>query len=130
MDKVIEPFYTSRTSRKIGLGLPLLKQNAEKCDGRFEIHSQPGVGTMVKAIFRYDHLDRPPSGDMPGVIRILAGGNRNLRVVYAHYTDEGEYHFDSEEIKSELGVPEFYNPLIQKYLKEMIIENLNEIKAS
>ena len=130
LEKVTDAFTTTRTTRKIGLGLPLLKQHAEMCAGSLNIESEPGKGCRVFASFRHNHIDKQPTGDIPGVLRILTSGNRNLRIVYTHITDSGKYEFDSEQVRSELGDEEFYNPLIQKYIKEMIFENLNEIKAS
>ncbi len=130
LEKATDAFTTTRNTRKVGLGLPLLKQHAELCDGFLDIQSEPGKGCRVIANFKKNHLDKPPTGDIPGVLRILISGNRNLRIVYSHDTDTGHYEYDSEQVKSELGAEEFYNPLIQKYIKEMIFENLNEIKAS
>jgi len=130
LEKVTDAYTTTRTTRKIGLGLPLLKQHAEMCDGSFCIESESGKGCTVSASFKLNHIDKPPTGDIPGVIRILTSGNRNLRVIYSHVTDYGQFEFDSEMIKYELGEREFYNPLIQKYIKEMIYENITGIKAS
>jgi hypothetical protein len=75
IEKVTDPYYTSRTTRKVGLGLPLFKQNAEMAGGEFKIDSEPGRGTVVKAAFKHDHLDRPPLGDIAGVIVILVSSN-------------------------------------------------------
>jgi hypothetical protein len=127
---VTDAFTTTRTTRKVGLGLPLLKQHAEMCNGSLAIQSEPGKGCKVHAAFTHNHIDKPPTGDIPGVIRILTSGNRNIRIVYSHTTDSGRFEFDSDQVKSELGETEFYNPLIQKYIKEMIYENLTEIKVS
>ena len=129
-NSVTDAFTTTRTTRKKGLGLPLLKQHAEMCEGFLKIQSKPDQGCRVGAQFRNDHIDKPPSGDIPGVIRILTSGNPSVRIVYTHLTDYGLFNFDSELVKSEIGETEFRNPLIQKYMKEMIYENLIEINAS
>ena len=129
-ETITDPFTTTRRTRKIGLGLPLFKQKAEMCEGSFHIKSEPGKGCKVVACFKNDHIDKPPSGDIPGVIRILASSNPGLHIKYLHITDFGRYEFDSEQVKSEIGETEFFNPLIQKYMKEMISQNLINIKAS
>ncbi len=64
VDKAIDPFVTTRTTRRVGLGLSLLKTAAERCDGEFVLASEPGKGTRIKAIFQYDHIDRAPLCDM------------------------------------------------------------------
>ncbi len=74
--KAMDPFYTTKKVRKIGLGLPMLAQAAERAGGRFEIESAPGVGTRVYARFRHSHIDRQPLGDIPGVITALILGTR------------------------------------------------------
>ena len=130
INSVTDPFTTTRITRKIGLGLPLLKQHAESCGGFLKIQSKPDQGCRVEATFRNDHIDKPPSGDIPGVIRILTSCNPSVKIVYTHITDSGQFKFDSELVKSEIGETEFRNPLIQKYMKEMIHENLIEINAS
>ena len=63
--KVVDPFYTTRTTRKVGLGIPLFKLSAEQCGGYFEIKSQLGIGTEITAVFKHSHIDRVPLGNMP-----------------------------------------------------------------
>ena len=67
LEKVTNPFITTRTTRKVGLGISLLKAAAERCGGSFHIDSQKGIGTKVEAIFQYNHIDRAPLGNMPAV---------------------------------------------------------------
>lgn len=62
--QVTDPFYTSRTTRKVGLGVPFFKFAAESTGGSFSIESEPGKGTMVTAVFTLNHIDRMPLGDM------------------------------------------------------------------
>ncbi|MDR1055590.1 MAG: ATP-binding protein [Prevotellaceae bacterium] len=126
--KVSDPFFTSRTVRKVGLGIPLLKQNAEATGGYVTIWSEPKVGTTIRAVFSHTHIDRPPVGDIPGVIVLLAAANPNIEIIYKHKTDSGEYIFNSIEVKKFLdGVP-LNDPEIVQALRQMIEENLNEIK--
>jgi Histidine kinase-, DNA gyrase B-, and HSP90-like ATPase len=125
--KVIDPFFTSRTTRKVGLGLPLLKQNVELTGGKFLIKSEVGIGTIVTAQFVNDSLDRLPSGDLAGTIVLLVASNPSLNFIYSHTTDNGLYVFDTKEIKEVLGNVPLTNSEVRLYLKEMIEENLEEI---
>ncbi len=127
--KVRNPFFTSRTVRKVGLGIPLLQQNAERTGGQLTITSQPGVGTTVKATFSHSHLDRPPLGDLAETLTLLIVANPNIRFSYEHTTAIGQYRFDTEEINAVLeGVP-ISHPDILPALQNMIRENLKDIQA-
>lgn len=129
LNRVRDPFFTSRTVRKVGLGIPLLQQNAERTGGKVLISSQLGKGTNLKAIFTYSHLDRPPLGDMGETLSLLVAANPELHFIYKHSTDTGTYLFDTEEIKQVLeGVP-LSHPDILPALQDMIRENLKEIQA-
>lgn len=130
VEKVIDPFYTTRTTRKVGLGIPLLKQNAESTGGTFTIETQKGKGTKVCAIFKHNHVDRPVMGDIAGVIVSNMVSYDNIRWIYRHKTPYGEYAIDSEEVKEALeGVSLNQNSII-KLIVEMINENLKEINFS
>jgi hypothetical protein len=126
--KVSDPFFTSRTVRKVGLGIPLLKQNAEATGGYFDIQSAPGRGTRTRAVFSHKHLDRPPVGDIPGAIVLLVAANPDIEIIYKHTTDKGEYIFNSTEVKEVLDEVPLNDPEIVRALRQMIEENLNEIK--
>lgn len=128
--KVTDPYCTSRTTRKVGLGIPLFKQNAEQAGGNLVITSEPGEGTELTAIFKHDHLDRPMMGDIAGVIILTAAANENIHFIYTHKTEIGEYVFDTEEIKEVLDGMSMNQPEVIRYLKEMIKENLIEIHYS
>ena len=129
IEKVTDPFVTTRTTRKVGLGLPLLKQNAERCGGYLTLESEVGVGTQLYTVFEKNNIDRPPLGDMISTIMTLIICNPEIDFFYKHKTDEGEYFFDTREIKEILeGIP-FSNPEVSSYLKEMLRENLLSLKA-
>ena len=127
LNKVIDPFFTSRTTRKVGLGIPLLKQKAELAGGAFYIESEEGKGTILKASFIYNNIDRPALGDVAGVLVLTAASNEDSRFVYQHYTEEGEFIFDTDEVKEILDGVSFNNAKIIHYLKDMINENLKII---
>jgi hypothetical protein len=122
--RVADPFFTSRETRKVGLGVPLLKQNAEATGGRFTIRSTPGQGTEVRAEFSHAHLDRPPTGDIAETVVLLAVANPRVAVVYRHSTERGEYVFDSVEVREFLGDVPLDDPEMVTALREMIAENV------
>ena len=81
--QVCDPFYTARTTRKVGLGVPFFKMAAELSGGSFIINSVPGLGTEVRAVFQLDHIDRMPLGDMTAHhINVDTGQSRNRFYVY------------------------------------------------
>ena len=126
--KAIDPFFTTRTTRKVGLGLSLLKQNAEQTGGRMEMVSKEGEGTKLDAVFSHQHLDRPSLGDIAGTMVLLVGANPEMDFKYTHITDKGEYIFDTTEVKEVLDGMPVSDPNIMQYLKEMIKENLKTLK--
>ena len=128
--KVTDPYTTSRTTRKVGLGLPLIKMNTEHCGGGMTLESTLGVGTKLHFWFQHDHLDRPPMGDLSGTIVMLSAAHEDIHIVYHHITDDGEYTFDTEEIHEALDGMSMNDVSVMKYLKEMVQENLEEIHYS
>jgi hypothetical protein len=127
---VTDPFFTTRTTRKVGLGLPLLKQNAERTGGSLTIHSQPGKGTEVKVVFAYSHIDRLPTGDIAGTMALTVSSYPEIDFVYTHNTPYGTFVFDTVEIKETLGDLRINNPQVIAFMKDLIRDNLKEIKAS
>ena len=124
LQKATDPFFTSRTTRKVGLGLPLLKQNAERTGGSFSLLSNAGEGTIVKATFGYKHIDRIPPGDIGGVMALLASANPSLDFTYSHYSAAGNYEFDTRHVKTELDGLPISHAEITRFMKEMINENI------
>lgn len=126
--KVTDPWTTTRTTRKVGIGLPLIKMNTENCGGGMKIKSEVGVGTQLDFWFQHDNIDRPPMGDISGTIVMLTSQYEDIRFIYKHITDKDEYVFDTNEVKEVLDGMSMHDVSIMKYLKEMIQENLNEIE--
>ena len=125
--RVVDPFFTTRTVRKVGLGLPLLKQNCEQTGGCLHIVSKQGKGTQVEAIFIHDHIDRPVLGDIAGAVVLTASAYPDIHFIYRHNKDGKTYEFDTEEVKEVLDELSIQMPEIIQYLREMIEENLKEI---
>ena len=125
--KVTDPWTTTRTTRKVGIGLSLIKMNTELCGGGMNIESEVGKGTTLGFWFQHDHIDRAPMGDLAGTIVMLCAQHEDIHYIYRHITDEGEYTFDTDEVKEALDGMSMNDINIIKYLKEMIQENLEEI---
>lgn len=130
MKKAIDPFYTSRTTRKVGLGLSLFKQNAEQTEGSFSIESELGKGTRVTATFGLNHLDRPVMGDLTGVLLLLICAPDAVDYVFKHQTPAGEFVLDTREVRQMLENVPINHPDVREFLKEMIAGNLEQIQIS
>jgi len=96
---VLANLTTSKHSRKknIGLGLALLRQTVEMCDGKFEVRSTPRMGTTVTAIMKLSHVDRPPLGDLNATILALCAANPAVEVQLHYLSDTEHFHFSSKE---------------------------------
>jgi len=130
LEQVLDPFFTTRTTRKVGLGLPLLKQNAERTGGNMKIVSSVGKGAEVDVEFVYDHIDRLPTGDIAGSLALTVSSFEAIEFKYKHSTETGEFLFDTAEIKEALeGVP-LATPQVIEFMKSLIRDNLKEINAT
>lgn len=101
--QVSDPFTTTRTTRKMGLGLPLLRMAAEQTGGSLTIESTEGAGTTVTAQFRASHIDCPPVGDMAGTVSLLLQGAPDLELHYTHTIDNARFQLGTEELRAQLG---------------------------
>jgi hypothetical protein len=127
---VTDPFVTTRTKRKMGLGLPLLKYHAELTGGGLTISSETGVGTEVTATFTNSHIDRQPLGDIVGILIIMIAANPGINFIYRHSTDKGNYSFSTAEIKEYLNADTLNDRDLLEDIGCMVGENLTEIEAS
>jgi hypothetical protein len=119
--RIFDPFYTTRKTRHVGLGVPLFKAATERCNGNLTVTSQVGMGTVVRAIFQRSHIDRAPLGDMTGTLMsfILAG---TCDVHYLHRVDGKEFEFHTAAIKAELGDVPLAHPSVRQWLQGFIGE--------
>jgi len=129
IQKALDPFYTSKTVRRVGLGLPLLSHAAKITGGGCEIKSKKGEGTTVTAHFGYSHIDRQPLGDMPTTMATMITGNPGIDFVYTHRSDDESYTLDTREVKNELEDVPIDHPTVMQFLKENIRDGLKEIGA-
>lgn len=121
---VTNPFYTTRTSRKVGLGLPLLREICELSNGSLEIQSIENVGTKIKAVMEYDHLDRLPIGNIVETIYALILNNQ-IDLVYQHIINNKIFIFKSKEIKDILDGVSITDYEVMKWIKEYIASGIN-----
>jgi anti-sigma regulatory factor (Ser/Thr protein kinase) len=103
LQKTTDPFFTTRSTRRVGLGLSLFEQAAKRAGGEFKIASCPGAGTKVTGVFQYSHVDRQPLGDMDQTLLALVVGNPQIEFTYLHQADDSEISFSTREIKTQLG---------------------------
>ena len=127
LHNITDPFVTTRTTRKVGLGLSLFKAAAEACGGYFEISSTPGVGTKVVGNFMRDHIDRAPLGNMADTIltMVMSFGETDLN--YQHDCNNRLFVFNTREIKETLEVESLNEPEILNWIREFVSEGLEEI---
>lgn len=127
LQKVIDPYTTSRTTRKVGLGLPLLHDACKSTSGDLVIESVEGKGTVVKAVMGLNHIDRQPFGDISGVIVLLASANPKIIFNFHYIKNGGEYIFNTKEVEDALdGIP-LNTPEVGRLLRQMIESNLEEL---
>lgn len=124
--RVCDPFFTTRTTRKVGLGVSFFKLAAESTGGEFEITSKKGVGTTVTATFVISSIDRMPLGDMTSTMHSLITLNKDTDFVYSYKVNERGFVLDTRELREILqGVP-FDVPDVSDYIKEYLSENKKE----
>jgi len=119
LSRISDPFFTTRTTRHIGLGIPLFQAAAERCGGQLVITSQPGKGTQLRATFQHSHIDRAPLGDITStVLSIILTDSCDLS--YTHTVDGAEFAFSTLEIHAELGDVPFSHPSVRAWLRQFI----------
>jgi anti-sigma regulatory factor (Ser/Thr protein kinase) len=127
--QIRDPFVTSRTTRRVGLGIPLLAAAAERCGGGVDIASVPGGGTTVTDVFEYSHVDRAPLGNMAETLLALVVCNPNLDFVYNHVRGDNSFHFDTREIRLELGSIPLSDPEVVVFIRDFVAEGERRLDA-
>jgi anti-sigma regulatory factor (Ser/Thr protein kinase) len=125
--KAVDPFFTTRTSRRVGLGLSLLAQAAEDAGGTLRIESNLGKGTRVTATFRYHHIDRKPLGNMVETMMALFLGNPELDISYTHKKEGGSYTLSSQWLKEQFQDRSLTNPEVIQRVRKHLQEGLTQI---
>lgn len=130
------PFYTTRTTRKVGLGVPLLQASAEACNGALIVDSTPGKGTRVEADFQHSHIDRMPLGDFPGtaLALLIAHPDVSWRFIYRHLgpgsIQAQEFIFDDSPVKEILDGLPLCDPDILAYLRQTLQEGVSAVTGA
>ncbi len=126
---VIDPFYTTRSTRKVGLGVPFFKMAAELTGGKLEIQSTVGKGTFLKADFVRSSIDLMPLGDINETICTLIHCNPNIDFVYKRLYNGAEMTLDTREFRLILHEIELNDPKISKFIREYLAENTSDLLA-
>lgn len=128
--RVTDPFVTSRTTRKVGLGIPLLKAAAEACQGELTIQSAVGKGTCVTVEFQQSHIDRMPMGNLASTILTLVVGSPEVHWIFTYTVDGKTFEFDDQPVKETLdGVP-LSDPSILVFLRDTLETGIAELNGT
>jgi hypothetical protein len=127
--KALDPFFSTKTTRRFGLGLPLLAEAARATDGDFSIESRPGEGTKIRARFHASHIDMKPLGDMAQTLVTLIMGHPEVDIHFSHYINESaQYSLDTQEIKAELDGISIASPEVIRFIKDHINEGYQNLR--
>lgn len=126
VSRVTDPFFTTRTTRRVGLGIPFFKLAAESTGGRFSIQSEPGKGTDVTAVFKLSHIDRMPLGDITSTIHNLIVYHPDTDFVYTYEYGERSFSLDTRQMRQILGGIPLNAPEVSEYILEYLTENKQE----
>lgn len=129
---VQDPFYTTRITRNVGLGIPLLKLAAEMADGRFSLQSEPGKGTRLEAEFCHSHIDRMPLGDLSSTFLTALISHPTIHWIFVYQVTDvngnhSDFRFDDAELKSELGDLSLTEPEVLAFVRGMIEEGIETL---
>ncbi len=122
-----DPFVTTRRTRPVGLGLPLLALAARQSGGSLRVDSRPGEGTRVLATFGLGHIDRPPLGDMALTLACLMAANPTLDLDYVHVRDGREFRVSSADLRSRLDGVSLGNPAVFAFVRDYIRAGIREV---
>ncbi len=127
--RVIDPFYTTRTTRKVGLGIPFFKESAEAAGGDFSITSMVGVVTTVKATYGLSHIDRMPMGDISATMHTLITMHSEIDFLFSYKINGNGFVLDTREFREILGGIPFSEPEVSNYIRDFLRENINALES-
>lgn len=125
--RATDPFYTTRTTRKVGLGIPLFQAAAALTGGHLSIRSAPGKGTQLLALFHSNHIDCLPLGSMSETMAALILCNPSIEFVYRHQYKDQTFTLDTREIKAQLGEVPIDHPDVISFIRQYVEEGINEL---
>ena len=124
----LDPFFTTKSTRRFGLGLSLLQEASRAAAGDMSLDSIPGTGTEVRASFQLGHIDRQPLGDMSQTLVTLIAGHPQVDFLYSHRIGKERFDLDTREIKTRLEDVPIQSPEIVSFLENYIKEGLDTIR--
>ena len=127
VQRVMDPFVTTRTTRKVGMGISLLRSAAQATGGDVELSSKLGEGTFIKATFSHSHIDRQPLGNMADTMTSLISMNSHIDFRYKHTFNSNVFELDTKEMKEILGEVPLSDPTVAAWLREYIGEGISNI---
>jgi len=125
--KAVDPFFTTRSSRRVGLGLSLMAQAAQEAGGSLRIESELGKGTKVTASFQYHHIDRKPLGSMVETVMTLLIGNPELEIFYTHKKEGKSFALSSSWVKNHFKDRPLIDPEVIRWVERHLKEGLKQI---
>lgn len=125
--QVVDPFFTTRTTRKVGMGIPLFKLAAQQTGGSFSIESKVGEGTVVQALFHTDSIDFTPLGDVAFSIASLVSMNGDKDFIYTRAVDGRSFSFRSAEVKKVLGDVPLSEPSVVEWIEGYLNEQTEQL---
>ncbi|MHB1458636.1 MAG: ATP-binding protein [Armatimonadota bacterium] len=128
--KVRDPFTTTRTTRRVGLGIPMLLAASEACGGHLELESTPGHGTRISAVFTLNHIDRAPMGDITSTTLSAIIANPDISFKYQQSMDGTEFILDTDEIHTHLEEVPLSDPAVIRWMKGYISEGIDPLSKS
>jgi len=126
--KVQDPFYTTKRGKKVGLGIPILKETAIHCEGSFKMESHVGKGTLVSAIFKRSNIDVPPIGKIKDTILTSIVGNDHCNIDITYENDNGIFNISTKKIKEQIGDLHITHPYVIKFLREFIDKEITNLR--
>jgi hypothetical protein len=127
LEQVTDPFFTSSTTKKVGLGLPLLKQNAEQTGGHFEVNSDVNIGTTVTATFMTGNIDMIPEGDLAATLITLIAAEPGKDFIFRQEKDGEEFELDTAAIRAELGDVDLSRCEVLNFIADFVRSNVSEL---
>jgi signal transduction histidine kinase len=126
--RALDPFFTTKTTRQVGLGLPLLAEAARAAAGTFSLDSGPGRGTRLKAVFQISHIDCKPLGDIVQTLVTLILGNPQTDFIYRHTVDGRHFEFDTRDIREGQDGAAINSPDAIRFIKNKLQEGLASLR--
>jgi anti-sigma regulatory factor (Ser/Thr protein kinase) len=132
--RVRDPFFTTRSTRHVGLGIPLFAAAAERCGGQLDIQSTPGQGSTVRAVFQHSHIDRAPLGDLASTLICILLHSERFDLHYTHHIRDGSskrtFELDSGQLLNELGDIPLSHPTVRRWLSEYVAQGEQDLKEN